>query len=82
MKATELKSDIHSLVDSTNDSTILNLIYSILSKFKRATRNTVILTDMEKKAIDKALKSVKSGNVIDHEKVMAEMKKKYPSLVK
>jgi predicted transcriptional regulator len=38
------------------------------------------LTASEKKAVNKALKSIKAGKVSSHEKVMAEMKKRYPFL--
>jgi hypothetical protein len=43
-------------------------------------RNRMSLTVLEKKAVDEALKSIKTGNVYSHEKVMADMKKRYPFL--
>jgi predicted transcriptional regulator len=82
MSTTELKSNLHTLIENTNDSSVLNLIYSILSKLKKNTHETIVLTAAEKKAIDEGLLSIKTGKIRSHAKVMADMKKKFPSLIK
>ena len=82
MVTTELKSNIFMLIENTNDSSVLNLIYSILSEFKKSTHVDVILTANEKKAVDEGLLSVKNGKVRSHAKVMDDMKKRFPSLIK
>lgn len=82
MSTAELKTDIHTLIDKTNDNNVLKIIYKILSGRKEDTATTVRLSSPEKKAIDAAIKSVKKGIKIPHIKVMEEMKKKYPSLHK
>jgi hypothetical protein len=82
MSTTELKSNIHTLIENTDDSGVLSLIYSILSKFKKSRNETVILSASEKKAIDEGLLSIKNGKVRSHAKVMADMKRRFPSLIK
>jgi len=77
-----LKSDLHTLIDKINDNKMLNAVHLIVSRFTASKGATVVLSAPEKKAIDEALKSVKEGRTNSHEKVMARMKKKYPSLVK
>lgn len=82
MSTAELKTDIHTLVDNTNDNNVLKIIYKILSGGKENKTTTVKLSSSEKKAVDAAIKSVEKGIKFPHSKVMEEMKKKYPSLVK
>lgn len=40
------------------------------------------LSAAEKKAVDKAINSIKAGRIHQHDDVMKEMKKKYPNLHK
>lgn len=82
MSTAELKSNIHTLIDKTNDSDMLNIIYTILSGLKKQKKTAIKLTTAEKKAVDEALVSVKKGRIYPHSKVMQDMKKKYPTLVK
>ena len=83
MSTAELKYSIHELVENINDNKSLKVIYNVLSKFSGEESNHItVLSAAEKKAVDEALKSVKKGRVHSHEKVMAGMKKKYPSLIK
>jgi len=82
MGTTELKSNLHILIDNTNDSSVLNLMYSILSKFKKSKSESVTLSAAEKKAIDEGLLSIKNGKVYSHKEVMAEMKKRFPDFIK
>lgn len=82
MSTAELKTDIHTLIDNTNDNNLLKIIYKILSGGKGNKTITVKLSSSEKKAVDAAIKSVEKGTKFPHSKVMEEMKKKYPSLVK
>jgi len=82
MSTAELKSDIHLLLENTTDKDVLSIIYGILSKSKKGVKDTVSLSASEKKAVDEALNSIKVGNVFSHEKVMADMKKRYPTLIK
>jgi hypothetical protein len=82
MSTTELKYSIHELVESINDNKALKIIHTILSKLSNSKDTLTVLSAAEKKAVDEALKSVKAGKVHSHEKVMADMKKKYPTLIK
>ena len=83
MSTTELKSALNALINKTNDSSTLNEIHkSISTIIKRKKTSTLKLSASEKKAVDESIESVKKGNVYSHDKVMAEMKKKYPSLHK
>jgi len=82
MSTAELKTDIHTLIDNTNDNNVLKIIYKILSGKKGDKTTTVKLSSSEKKAVDKAIESVEKGIKFPHTKVMEEIKKKYPSLIK
>jgi hypothetical protein len=82
MTTTKLKTNLHALIDKTNNINLLNVIHTIISKFAGSKNANVVLSASEKKAVDEALKSVKNGGTHSHEKVMARMRKKYPSLVK
>ena len=81
MGTTKLKSSLHKLIDKVEDNTILNAVYSILNEVV-SSRSTTTLTPLEKKAVDDALKSVKRGDTFANKDVMAEMKRKYPKLVR
>jgi hypothetical protein len=80
MSTAELKSTLHRLIDRTDDSTILSSMYAFYSKL--IGKATITLTNAEKKAVDQALKSIQNSNSSSHEQVMAEMKQKYPGLLK
>jgi len=82
MSTAELKSNIHTLVENTSDGNVLSIIYTILSGLKKQKKSSITLTASEKKAADEALNSVKKGNIYPHAKVMEDMKKKYPSIIK
>jgi len=80
MSTAELKSNLHKLIDTIQDSRTLSIIYSLLTNSFSAT--TAKLSADEKKAADKAIDSIQAGRIHQHEDVMAEMKKKYPDLYK
>lgn len=82
MSTAELKSNIHELVEGINDNKALKIVYAVLSKFSSKDNDVMVLSAAEKKAVDEALSSVKKGKLHSHTDVMAEMKKKYPSLIK
>ncbi len=80
MGTAELKSNLHKLIDTIQDSKTLTIIYSLISNSFNNPQSS--LTPAEKKAADEGLDSIAKGNIHKHEDVMNEMKKKYPDLHK
>ena len=84
MSTIELKSSLHNLIDTINDSKTLKAIYTLLKKNSAASKTNQLdwdsLSDAEKKAIDKAIKQADNGELIPHDQVMKELKTKYKFL--
>ena len=78
MSTLELKSNLHNLIDTINDSKTLKAIYALLSKkTKQKTDGWDTLTKQQQKEIEDAIHSLEKGEGIPHEKVMAKYKGKY-----
>jgi len=83
MSTSELKATLNSIINKTDDKTVLNDIYESVAKVLSSKKSPFIkLTAAEKKTAAQALDAVKNGEVFSHEKAMGEMKKKYASLHK
>ena len=84
MSTVELKSNLHNLIDTINDSKTLNAIYTLLKKNSAASKTNQLdwdsLSHAEKIAIDKAIKQADNGELIPHNQVMKELKTKYKFL--
>lgn len=76
MKAAEIKQHLHQYIDKA-DQRFLNMIYALTKEYANY---TVVLTEEEKKAVDKGLVSISKGKTVPHAKVVSSLKKKYPSL--
>lgn len=76
MSSSELKSNLHELIDGINDDSILKAVYEILNNRNQESD----ISEAEKNAIEEGLRSIKEGRTISHETVMSELRKKYPFL--
>ena len=86
MSTIELKTSLHKLIDTIQDSKTLQAIHTLLSK------EAIIeadwwneISDKEKASIERGLKDVKAGRVYTHEQVMGKSKaliSKYKKQVK
>lgn len=77
MSTSELKYDLHRIIEAINDNKTLKAIYTLLSS-----KATMTLTSAEKAAADEAIKSISKGATYSHKQAMASLKKKYPTLIK
>ncbi len=83
MSTAELKSNLHRLIDSVQDSKTLKITYLLLSKTEEGTKDWWdTISAKEKAAIEEGLKDIKSGNVFSHDKVMQEIKAEFPGILK
>ena len=77
MSTTEIREKLHQYIDHI-DEHFLKAVHALVEEYAEG---KTTLSENEKKAVDKGLKSLEKGNVFSHEKVMAEMKNKYPDMV-
>jgi predicted transcriptional regulator len=77
MSTTELKSTLHTLIDSINDSKTLNAIYTLLSNKTKSVDFWDELSDEQKTEIEESIAEADRGELIPHEQVMKEIKAKY-----
>ena len=80
MTTVKIKSNLHKIIDSIEDHSILNAVYSILSKVK--TKKSEIdfwdeLSEEEKASIEEGLSQIKKGQIYSHEEVMKEIAAKF-----
>ena len=76
MNVTELRSDLHNMIDNITDSNILNAVKTLLAG-KTATQTDWwnVISDEERAEIEQGLSEAERGEVITHEEVMAKYKK-------
>ena len=76
MKTLSLKTEIHALIEKTEDTRLLNIVKALLSKgtYKDWTDD---LSEGEKQLLEQALQESESGQLISHTVVMEEIKEKY-----
>jgi predicted transcriptional regulator len=76
MNVTELRSDLHNMIDNITDSNILNAVKTLLAG-KIATQADWwnVISDEERAEIEQGLSEAEKGEVITHEEVMAKYKK-------
>lgn len=70
MGTSELKSNLHALIDHASDDAMLRAIYTLLSSADSSNIAPNDFSDEEKKAIEKGLDDIKNGRVVPHEVVM------------
>lgn len=78
MKTAEIKADLYSLIERTEDISILKALKVLLNKqFKEEKYTWDDFPEAVKKEIDEGFEDIEKGNVYTHEEVMQEMKEKY-----
>ncbi len=77
MDVIQLKSDIHSLIDKVNDTSVLKAIRTILRKQTEEVDWYDQLSDAERKSIKRGISDANSGKLIPHEEVMKKVRAKY-----
>jgi predicted transcriptional regulator len=80
MKTAEVKSNLHQIIDSINDNSLIIWVYSILSKLilKKDTADFwETLSPEEKASIEEGIAEADRGELIPHENVLNEIKAKY-----
>lgn len=79
MTTIEIKSDLHKLIDKTEDINVLKSILLILKKI--VTKENVdfwdLISEEEKAEIEKGLLEIKKGELISNEDVLREVREKY-----
>jgi predicted transcriptional regulator len=77
MNVITLKTDLHRLIDSINDVSILNTVKIILSKRTIPADWWDQLSDAERESIEIGLAQANNDELIPHEEVMREVREKY-----
>jgi predicted transcriptional regulator len=76
MDVTELRSDLHNMIDKIADSDVLNAVKTLLSQ---RTASQIdwwdVISDEEREEIEHGLAEADRGDVISHKEVMAKYKK-------
>jgi predicted transcriptional regulator len=76
MDVTELRSDLHNMIDKITDSDVLHAVKTLLSQ---RTASQIdwwdVISDEERAEIEQGLAEADRGEVISHEEVMAKYKK-------
>lgn len=82
MSTAELKSNLHKLIEDTDDPEKLKTTFNILSEDNDDKDLWDALSDEEKAAITEGLDDIENGRVYTHEEVKKQMKVKFPYLFK
>jgi hypothetical protein len=78
MEYSELKSDLHRLIDMVNDEVTLYQIQSILEGHIEPEHDWADdISDELREALEKSIAQADAGNVISHEEVMKMFREKY-----
>jgi predicted transcriptional regulator len=75
MSTSELKSNLHQLIDNISDQSVLEAVYTLLSGNRTdATDWWDALSEDQKKSIELGLKDAEDGRTIPHDEVMQEVR--------
>lgn len=82
MGTVELKLSLHQLIDGVSDNSVLEAVYTLLSK---ATANQEddwynLLSEEEKASIERGLDDLKNDRVVSHEAAMKRISEKISRL--
>lgn len=75
MSTSELRSNLHQLIDNISDQSILEAVYTLLSGNRTETSDWWDeLSEDQKKSIELGLKDVEESRTIPHNEVMKEVR--------
>jgi predicted transcriptional regulator len=81
MSTADLKLNLHQLIDGVSDNSVLEAVYTLLSK---ATANQEdwydSLSEMEKSSVERGLEDLKNGRTISHEDAVKRISEKVSRL--
>ena len=81
MSTADLKLNLHQLIDGVSDNSVLEAVYTLLSK---ATANQEdwydSLSEKEKASIERGLEDLKNGHTLTHEDAMKRISDKVSRL--
>lgn len=77
MDTIELKSDLHGLIDRISDNNVLQAVKVLLTNKSEKTDWFDDLSEEEQKLIEQGISEADDGELITHEEIMAEVKKRY-----
>lgn len=82
MSTADLKLNLHELIDGVSDNSVLEAVYTLLSK---ATANQTedwyeSLSEREKASIERGLEDLKNGNSVSHQTAMKRISEKVSRL--
>ena len=78
----DMRQELHRYIERA-DERVLKMIYGMYQADREGTPDLwETLGEDEKKAIDEAIAQVEAGEVLSHEEVMDDTRKKYPHLFK
>jgi hypothetical protein len=78
MNVVKLRSDLHHLIDTVNDVSILSAIKTILSKQKSKTLDWADdLSDNLREELEASISEADKRKVINHEEAMNQIKSRY-----
>jgi hypothetical protein len=78
MDYSELKSELHQMIDSVNDEETLYQIRSILEGHTEPEHDWADdMSDEMREALERSIAQADAGNVISHEEVMKMIREKY-----
>jgi len=78
MKAIELKSDLHRLIDNVNDVSILNAIKVILAKETEKKYDWAdTLSNELRTELEESISEADNGETVSHNEAMSQIKNRY-----
>lgn len=82
MSTAELKLSLHELIEGTTDSSVLEAVFTLLSKVNSNDEDDWYnnLSDEAKASIERGLDDVKHGRTVSHENAMKRMENKITKL--
>jgi len=82
MSIAELKTSLHTAIESIDDEQLLTRYLQLLLKEANDHQGSFTLTPEQKVAVAEARASLDAGKGIPHNVVKEELKKKYPGIIR
>ncbi|WP_156176116.1 hypothetical protein [Hymenobacter terrenus] len=73
----DVRSELHELIDTIQNQSVLQAVYTLLAAQRQATLPPVVLGGEEAAAVAEGIRQLDAGQGIPHEQVMADIWAKY-----
>jgi predicted transcriptional regulator len=82
MSTVELKLSLHQLIDGVSDNSVLEAVYTLLSKATASQEEDWynLLSEKEKASIERGLEDLKNGKMVSHQVAMKRISEKVSRL--